>query len=105
MVELTLNSACRLIGDRSRVSSDLKLAKSREDCLFLAFSKAKAEQARLEQQKTLLKTCGAELIYRGLRSVEELEEEDRLNYKVRLTTERAKAIAAGNDAFDPGAFK
>ena len=105
MVELTLNGVCRLIGDRSRISSDLNLAKSREDRLFLAFSKAKAKQARLERQKTLLKTYGAELIRRGLCSVKELEEEDRLNYKARLTTERAAAVTIGNDAFNLEAFK
>ena len=81
------------------------MAKSYEDCLFLTFSKAKAERARLERQKTLLKTRGAELIRYGLRSVEELEEEDRLNREARLTAERAAAVAVGNDAFDPEAFE
>ena len=85
MVELTLNGARRLIGDHSRVSSDLELAKSREDRLFLAFSEAKAKRARLERQKTLLETRGAELIRRGLRSVEELEERDHLSSKPSLT--------------------
>ena len=77
------------------------MAKSYKDYLFLTFSKAKAERARLERQKVLLKTRGAELIRCGLCSVEELEEEDRRNRKARLTAERAEATTVGNDIFDP----
>ena len=37
--------------------------------------------------------------------MEEIKEEDRYNRKARLTTERAKAAAVGNNVFDPEAFK
>jgi len=105
VVDLTLDGVRRLIGDRSRVSSNLELAKSREDRLFLAFSEAKAERARLERQKILLETRGAELIRRGLHSVEEMEEEDRRNREARLAAERAEAAVVGNDVFDPEAVE
>ena len=47
----------------------------------------------------------AKLLCRGLRSIEEMEEEDRRNRKAKLTAKRAKAITAKNDVFDPEAFK
>ena len=49
----------------------------------------------------MLNIRGAELIHRGLRSINKLEEEDRRNYDVRLTVERVKAITAGNNVFNP----
>ena len=44
---------------------------------------------------------GAELIRYSLRSIDELEEEDRCNREVRLITEHAEAVTSGNDVFDP----
>ena len=43
----------------------------------------------------------AELIRRGLRSIDELEEENRRNRNVRLTVKRVEAIIVGNDVFNP----
>ena len=48
---------------------------------------------------------GAELLCRSLRSIEEIEEEDRRNRKARLTVKRTEATTVGNDAFNPEAFK
>ena len=47
---------------------------------------------------------GAELLCRGLRSIEEMEEEDCRNRKARLIAEYTEAAITGNDAFNPEAF-
>ena len=37
--------------------------------------------------------------------IAEIEEEDRLNRKARLTTARAEAVFTRNDVFDPAVLK
>ena len=58
----------------------------------------------MEKQKKLFDIRGAELIRRGLHSIDELEEEDYRNRKIRLTTKRSAAIIVRNDVFDPEAL-
>ena len=78
--------------------ADLKRTKA-------VFNARFSEVTRLELQKALFKARGIKLIRHGLHSVEELEDEDRRNSKVRLIIDCIKAITIRNDTFNPKAFK
>jgi hypothetical protein len=105
VADLSPEAVQRLLARRQRLKTDLLEAKSRQERQFQAFLVSKSEVERLEKRTAQLESRGAELIRRGLRSVEEMEEEDRRNREARLAAERVEAAAAGNDAFDPEVFE
>ena len=105
VVNLSLEGVRRLIADKSKTQSALAAAKSRREVRLQAFLASKSEVERLEKRTVQLESRSTELICRSLRSVDEIEEEDRRNREARFTVEHAEVAAVGNDTFDPEAFE